>query len=194
MQLSSLHVTLCAHPIAHALWKRLDTPGHDAAFLFETDGGYELRGTAIFKADAGPARIAYRVELDRAWRARAGQVGGEIGETVVAHRMEHLQAGWLLDGHPVAGLSHLQDLDFGFTPATNMPALRRAALNVGQAADMPAAWFDLGPPRLTALPQHYRRIADAQYDYHSPTADYRAVLELAPSGFVRVYPGLWEMA
>lgn len=194
MQLSSLHVTLCAHPIAHALWKRLDTPGHDAAFLFEADDGYELRGTAVFKGNTGTARITYCVELGTAWQARAGHVRGEIGETVIAHRMEHLQAGWLLDGHPVAGLSHLQDLDFGFTPATNMPALRRTALAVGQEADMPAAWFDLDPARLMALRQHYRRQSEAQYDYHSPTAGYRAVLELAPSGFVRVYPGLWEMA
>lgn len=187
-------MSLSAHPIAHALWKRLDTPGHDAAFLFETDDGYALRGTAVFKADTGPARITYGVELDRAWRAKAGHVSGEIGETPVAHRMEHSSAGWSLDGIPGTGLSDLQDLDFGFTPATNMPALRRAALAVGQEADMPAAWFDLDPPRLMALPQHYRRQSEAQYDYHSPTAGYRAVLELAPSGFVRVYPGLWEMA
>jgi hypothetical protein len=194
MQLSSLPVTLCAQPIAHALWRRLDTPGHDAAFLFETGDGYDLRGTTIFKADAGPARITYRVELDRAWQARAGRVKGEIGQTSIAHHMEHAEGRWSLDGLRAAGLSHLHDLDFGFTPATNMPALRRAALEVGQAADLPAAWFDLDPPRLMALPQHYRRIADAQYDYHSPTAGYRAILELAPSGFVRVYPGLWEMA
>lgn len=187
-------MTLSAHPIAQALWKRLDTPGHDAAFLFETQSGYQLRGTAVFKADTGAARIAYCVELDRAWRARAGHVTGEIGDRVVAHRMEHSQGGWSLDGIAVAGLAQLQDLDFGFTPATNMPALRRAALEVGQEADMPAAWFDLDPPRLVALPQRYRRQAHAQYDYHSPTAEYRAVLELAPSGFVRVYPGLWEMA
>ena len=138
--------------------------------------------------------IAYCVELDRAWRAKTGRVSGEIGNTRVAHRMEHLEGHWWLDGHPVAGLSQLQDLDFVFTPAMNMPALRRAALEVGQTAGMPAAWFDLDPPRLMALPQHYRRLGQAQYDYHSPTADYRAVLELAPSGFVRVYPGLWEMA
>lgn len=193
MQLSSLHVSLSAHPIAHALWTRLDTPGHDAAFLFETDDGYELRGTAVFKGNTGAARIIYCVELDRTWRARAGQVSGEIGQTTLTHRMEHANAHWSLDGVPVAGLAHLKDLDFGFTPATNMPALRRAALAVGQEADMPAAWFDLDPPRLMALPQHYHRLAGAQYDYHSPMVGYRAVLELAPSGFVRIYPGLWEM-
>ena len=193
MQISSLRVTLSSHPIAHALWRRLDTPGCDAAFLFESRNGYELRGTAIFKADPGPARLTYCVELDRHWRAQAGHVTGEIGEASVAHHMAYSQAGWSLDGTPVAGLAHLRDLDFGFTPATNMPALRHAALEVGQSADLPAAWFDLNPPGLVELPQHYHRQSPTQYGYHSPTSGYRAVLELAPSSFVRIYPGRWEM-
>jgi hypothetical protein len=186
-------VTLSSHSIAHALWKRLDTPGHDAAFLFETDKGSELRGTAIFKAGPGPARLAYRVELDRGRRAQAGHVTGEIGEASVGHHIICSGDGWSLNGRLIAGLSHLYDLDFGFTPATNMPALRRTALEVGQSADLRAAWFDLEPPGLVELPQHYRRQSQTQYDYQSPIAGYRAVLDLAPSGFVRVYPGLWEM-
>jgi hypothetical protein len=194
MQISSLRVTLSSHPIAPALWKRLDTPGYDAAFLFETDKGYELRGTAIFKTGPDPACLAYRVELDHGWRAQAGHVTGEIGEISFGHHIICSRDGWSLNGRLIAGLSHVYDLDFGFTPATNMPALRRAALDVGQAADLPAAWFDLEPPRLVELPQHYRRQSQTQYDYQSPTAGYRAVLELAPSGFIRVYPGLWEMA
>ena len=153
-----------------------------------------MRGTAIFKADPGSAHIAYGVELDHDWRAQAGHVHGEIGEASIAHHMTYSRGGWSLNGTPVAGLAHLRDLDFGFTPATNMPALRRAALAQGQSADLPAAWFDLEPPGLAELPQHYRRQSQTQYDYHSPTAGYRAILELAPSGFVRVYPGLWEMA
>jgi hypothetical protein len=194
MRISFLRVTLSSQPIAHALWERLDMPGHDAAFLFETDKGYELRGTTVFKADPGPARIAYRVELDHGWRAWTGHVRGEVGEASIAHHMAYSPAGWSLNGTPIAGLAHLRDLDFGFTPATNMSALRRAALDVGQAADLPAAWFDLEPPGLVELPQHYRRQNKTQYDYQSPAAGYRAVLELAPSGFVRTYPGLWEMA
>ena len=193
MRISSLRVTLSSHPIAHALWRRLDTPGCDAAFLFESRNGYQLRGSAIFKADPGPARLTYCVELDRGWRAQAGRVTGEIRETSVLHHMAYSQAGWSLNGTPVAGLAHLRDLDFGFTPATNMPALRRAALVVGQSADLPAAWFDLDPPRLVELPQHYRRQSQTRYDYQSPTTGYRAVLDLATSGFVQNYPGLWEM-
>ena len=180
--------------IAHALWNRLDTPGHDAAFLFGTDGGFTLEGTAVFRAAQGPARVAYRVELNPDWSARSGSVTGELGDSRITHDIARDADGWRLDGARV-GLAHLRDLDFGFTPATNMPALRRAALAVGESAYLPAAWFDVEAPHrdLIELPQHYERCRETAYFYRSPTASYEAVLEVAPSGFSRIYPGLWEM-
>jgi hypothetical protein len=181
--------------IAHALWKRLDTPGHDAAFLFSLDNGFELRGTAVFRSAQGPARIAYRVELDLGWSARAGSVTGEMGTSLIAHDIRRDDGGWRLDGAVVEGLAHLHDLDFGFTPATNMTALRRVGLAVGDQAELPAAWFDVETPRpqLVDLPQHYERRSETAYFYRSPSASYQAVLDMAPNGFTRRYPGLWKM-
>lgn len=181
--------------IARALWKRLDTPGHDAAFLFSSDRGFELRGTAVFQSGKGPARITYRVELELDWSARAGSVAGEMGAQIIAHDIQRTPAGWRLDGTPVDGLDHLRDLDFGFTPATNMTALRRAELGIGQAADLPAAWFDVETPQhdLINLPQQYEKRSETAYFYRSPTLSYEAMLEMAPNGFARRYPGLWEM-
>ena len=34
---------------------------------------------------------------------------------------------------------------------------------------------------------------DATYEYEAPRANYHAVLETTPEGFVRRYPGLWEL-
>jgi hypothetical protein len=87
----------------------------------------------------------------------------------------------------------LVDLDFGFTPATNMPQLRRFNLADGETADVNIAWYDFGVERLVVLPQIYRRIDARSYAYDSPTGNYRATLEVAPSGFVQLYPELWVM-
>ena len=77
--------------------------------------------------------------------------------------------------------------------ATNLQQLRHARLAVGEEAAIPAAWFDIGEATLVRLPQRYRRIAEDRYWYSSPESDYEAVLEMAENGFVRLYPGLWEM-
>ncbi len=85
------------------------------------------------------------------------------------------------------------DLDFGFTPATNMLQLSRIALKPGQRADFPVAWLDLDSVSLIELPQIYERRSEATYWYAAPTVPYQALLEIAPSGFVQSYPGLWRL-
>ncbi len=85
------------------------------------------------------------------------------------------------------------DLDFGFTPATNLLQLRRLALDEGQAADAPAAWLSALPAgSLELLPQRYERRTAATYWYEAPSVGYAALLEVAPTGFILRYPGLWE--
>ena len=176
------------------LWRRLDAPGHDACRLDEVDGGWRLHGAAVFRLDGVPARLDYFVDCDRAWRARTASVEGWVGTEPVAITIARDAGGrWLLDDEPVPGLDDCVDVDFGFTPATNVLQLRRAALAVGEAADVPVAWLDVPANTLERLEQRYHRLTDATYDYESPRFSYHAVLETTPEGFARRYPGLWEL-
>jgi hypothetical protein len=43
------------------------------------------------------------------------------------------------------------------------------------------------------LPQLYERRGDASYWYEAQTVPYQGLLEIAPNGFVRSYPGLWRL-
>lgn len=177
-----------------AFWQCLYTPGHDAACLLPgANGGWSLRGTAVFRHAVGPACVNYTVELDRDWQTIWGSVQGWLADRTFDHVIERRADGWQLDGEPAAGLDHLVDLDFGFTPATNMQQLRRMALQPGEAADIPVVWFDLGATELIELPQHYACLDGTAYRYASPQGPYEAVLEIAPNGFAKLYPDLWRM-
>ena len=176
-----------------AVWRRLDRPGRDAALLRPQAGGWLLQGAAAFDHDRGPATVAYQVEVDARWEARRGTVSGYLGDQAVRHEILRDDLGWRLDGVPVESLKDLVDLDYGFTPATNVLQLKRIRLSRGQKADVPAAWFDLDSVSLIELPQTYERRGDASYWYEAPTVPYRALLEIAPNGFVRFYPGLWRL-
>jgi len=178
---------------AVALWRRLDTPGHDACRLDPADGGWRLDGTAVFLHEGEPARIDYHVACDGRWRTERGHIRGFIGARTFDWRIgREASAAWTVNGVAVPGLEAYVDLDLGFTPATNLTQLRRVALAPGQAAQVPVAWIDAPDGVLQALPQRYERRSATTYWYESPTAGYAELLELAPSGFVRRYPGLWE--
>jgi hypothetical protein len=176
-----------------AAWRRLDRPGRDAALLQPSDRGWLLRGAAAFDHEDGPAAVAYQVEVDARWETKRGILSGFLGDKTIEHEIRRDDARWRLNGVRVAGLEHLVDLDYGFTPATNVLQLSRIALKPSQSAEVPVVWFDLGSASLTELPQSYERRSEASYWYEAPTVPYRALLEIAPNGFVQSYPGLWRL-
>ncbi len=176
-----------------ALWRSLYTQGHDSALLAPALG-WNLTGMAAFWLREGPVAVNYSVEVDEDWIVRRGSVRGFVGRRRFYHSIERTADGWTLDGKP-QGMAELVDLDFGFTPATNVLQLQRAALEIGERAEFNVVWFDIGKQTLVELPQIYERRDLTHYWYESPTADgFEAMLEVDRfSGFARDYPGLWKM-
>ena len=175
------------------LWRRLDTPGHDLCRLEKYGDGWILEGVAAFLHEDGPATLTYRIACDRTWRTIHGAVHGYLGERTVRIRINRTSDGqWTFNEAPVAGFEHLVDLDFSFTPASNLFHLQRLDLQAGEGRDLSAAWLDPAADVLQILPQRYERRSETKYLYEAPTVPYAAEIEIRPDGFVRRYPGLWE--
>src|SRR3546814_6152356 len=87
------------------LWRRLDTPGHDAARLTRNRAGWTLSGMAVFNHQGRPTGIRYSVELDRRWRSLAGRVSGFAGDRSFDHAIRHDRDGWRLDGVQIGSAS-----------------------------------------------------------------------------------------
>ncbi len=126
------------------LWRRLNAAGHDACRLVQRDGIWRLEGAAAFEHEGVPACLAYEVNCDDEWHTREGVVHGWVGARLLDFRITRTPGGiWTLNGQAVPHLDGCVDLDLGFTPATNLFQLRRVALQIGQAADIPVAWLDV---------------------------------------------------
>jgi len=175
-----------------AFWRTLYTSGHDAAFLSKCDDGWALAGHAVYLKDGASTALGYRLNLGPNWATRSGAISGHVGGKPVRHDIRKVPDGWLLNGRRQDRLNQVQDLDFGFTPATNFAQLRRMNLANGESSEIVVAWMDVDSTSLEPLPQIYRRVSERSYDYESPQNAYHETLELQPNGFVRLYPGLWE--
>jgi uncharacterized protein len=175
-------------------WRRLDQPGHDACRLVALEAGWQLCGTAVFRQARRTCALRYDVMVDRAFRTRRASVTGWAGRDEVDLRVR-AAAGrrWHVNGAPQPGLEGCFDIDLGFTPATNLLAIRRLALKVGEHAEAPAAWLAFPTLRLRTLPQRYERIARNEYAYQAPSVGYSGSLQVSRDGAVTHYPGLFEM-
>ena len=178
--------------LASILWRRLDVEGHDSCLLSKAEDGYSLKGQAIFVQDDKPCCLAYEVVCDAVWQTRAARVDGLLGLRELHFVIERDAAGqWTLNGEVQRDVAGLVDVDLGFTPASNLLAIRRFDLGVGQTSPAPAAYLTFPELRLTRLEQSYQRLDEARYAYVAPMFGYDDILVVSPAGFVVNYPGLW---
>jgi uncharacterized protein len=179
---------------ASILWRRLHQPGHDWAQLAMTASGLRLSGVSLFADEGRPCRLDYVILCEPDGRPRSAAVSGWIGGLAVRRAVDLDPAGrWLMDGFDQPAVSGCVDLDFEFTPSTNLLHLRRMGLAPGQRADVRAAWLRFPELVLEPLEQRYHRRSETTYGYESLSpVPFAADLEVASSGFVTSYPGLWK--
>lgn len=176
------------------LWRRLDAEGHDVCRIRQTPEGFEIEGTAVFAHAGEAASLAYRILCDAAWRSRSATIAGWIGEADFTLAIARAGEGWRIDGAPAPTFAGLEDIDLGFTPASNLNAIRRLALPEGAEAQSVAVWLDTEDWTFKPLPQTYRRTGHNTYAYASPQHDYRATLTVDDFGAITHYPALWTLA
>jgi hypothetical protein len=175
------------------LWRRLDRPGHEAAWLTRTGSGWRLAGTAVFPQDGQPCALQYTVDTDAAWRTVAGTVAGHLGERELRLELRvDAERRWFVNGVEQKAVAGCEDLDYGFSPATNLLPIRRLQLAVGASAGVRAGWVRFPALTLEPLEQMYRRTGPSTYLYESGGAAFRAELTVDEHGLVTRYAGFFE--
>jgi uncharacterized protein len=108
---------------------------------------------------AGACHVQYEVIADAAVRTKSAAVVGYLGRKAIDVRIRPAGSGrWQVNGVLNADVAGCIDVDLSFTPATNLFALRRLDLKVGEHADAPVGYLELPRLRFTRLPQRYERI------------------------------------
>lgn len=175
------------------LWRRLDFPGHESARLAPREDGWDLRGTALFAHEGRPCKLDYLVLCSSDWRTLSARVSGWIGDRQVDLEVSvEPERRWRLNGAECAAVSGSIDIDFGFSPATNLLPIRRLSLAVLEEAEVTAAWLPFPSLVLEPLRQTYRREGETTYRYASRGGSFVRTLEVNRAGLVTSYPGLWE--
>jgi uncharacterized protein len=175
------------------LWRRLDLPGHEIATIVPVADGWRLDGVALLNESGRPCRIEYGITCDAQWLTRRCVIRCQVGEQRVNLAVERTLTGvWSVGGVEVPALEGCDDIDLGFSPATNLLPIRRLALPIGAHSLVRAAWIRF--PELTAevLEQTYTHASTGRYVYESAGGAFRRELQVDAFGCVIDYPGLWR--
>jgi hypothetical protein len=179
---------------AHSIvWRRQDQLGLEFAKLIGIDSEWYLTGTVVIVNDRVPCELRYRVVCDPHWRTESVDLRGTLGVQPVSIQIANdAQLGWVMNGGLCAGLDGCTDVDLAFTPATNTIPIRRLSLQVGESADVSAAWLRFPTMALERLEQRYTRLSESTYRYESAGGAFVRELTVTADGFVQEYPGLWR--
>lgn len=173
------------------MWRRMDNPGHEWARLSGSGSGHVLRGTAVFMEALVPCRLDYKILCNPFWETLNAEVLGWIGERKIKLGLERSpDMLWQMNGRPVAAVNGCIDIDFSFSPSTNLLPIRRLNLKIGQEVEVRAAWLRFPDLDLQPLVQRFRRESERRYFYDSDIG-FSTQLEVNSDGFVVNYPPLW---
>jgi hypothetical protein len=179
--------------IAEIRWDRLDTEGEDSCALFREPQGWRLAGRARFIEDGRHHGLVYSAQCDGAWNALAAHVTGTVDDEKADAVIEKQKDGsWHINGVAGDNTTDCPDIDLAFTPSTNLLAIRRMHLKIGEEGQSHAAYLNVPGWTLDRLEQSYRRLNDTHYAYHSPRGGYHETLDVSEVGFVLSYPHLWR--
>jgi hypothetical protein len=172
----------------------VERPGHEAARLVWHEPFWRLSGMAVWSEGGMACRLEYAVVCDGGWLTRHAWVAGWNGPRHVrVDLLATTDRRWQIDGRLCAEVTGCPDVDLGFSPATNLLPIRRLGLEAGQAAAVRAAWLRFPQLALGPLEQIYRRTGPDRYHYSTADGAFAAELEVDADGFVRRYPGQWEL-
>lgn len=142
------------------------------------------------KVLVGAGTVTDAETVGRALDAGASYIGATTVSLEVAR---NAKGAWTVGGAPATNLNGCDDIDLGFTPATNLLPIRKLGLAVGATAAVRAAWVRFPELTTEVLDQVYTRIAPDQYLYESAGGSFHRELRVHDTGFVLDYPGLWRV-
>ncbi|MFP2956736.1 putative glycolipid-binding domain-containing protein [Myxococcus sp. 1LA] len=175
------------------VWRRLLSPGSEYFELRARPEGWVLAGSVVLVDEGLPHFVEYSVTTNAAWETQEVHVlrrNGD-GEARLQLRVDAERRWWKGD-EEVVHLRGCPDIDVACTPSTNTLPIRRLGLEVGQAADVRAAWIRIPSLALEVLPQRYTRLTETRYRYESNGGRFVAEVDVDADGIVTNYPPGWE--
>lgn len=181
-----------------AAWRHLGArDGFEVVFIRARPGGHGIEGR-VTAVEAGQAwAIGYSISAAEDWVTRRVRVVARsaVGEHEVSLTRDD-DGHWLIDDAPAPELDGCADVDLEASVFTNALPAWRLGLQIGQEAEVPAAYVRAPGLEVERLGQNYRRIADAgqdsRYAYSAPRFGYTGELTYGADGLLRDYPGLAE--
>ena len=171
--------------LASVLWQSPGDRSTELCRLHTTTSGFALEGLVLVPVDGEPARVEYRVDADDGWVTRRAHLVIAASSGTRSIELAQEEDLWTVDGRALTEAAGCVDVDLRVTPATNTLPIRRLGLDIGEHADVRAAWVGFPGLEVQPVDQTYERSSQDTYRYRA--GDFEADLVVSEAGLVLRY-------
>jgi uncharacterized protein len=179
-----------------AAWRHVDArEGFEVVFARPEPAGPAFDGSTSAVEEGEPWFVGYEIALAPDWSTRMARVRSRsaCGARELCLQFDG-SGGWLIDDAPAPHLAGCRDIDLESSSLTNAFPVQRLSLEVGEAAQAPAAYVRALDLEVQRLEQSYVRLPDGaageRYHYTSPQFEFECELAYDRCGLVIAYPGI----
>lgn len=167
----------------------------EIAYFQPGEPGHRIDGFTTAVEGGRTWVVTHSIVVDETWTMRSARV---TGRSASGTREVELQTDghgqWWVDGQVDQRLNGCLDVDLESSAMTNALPLHRMGLQIGAAAEAPAAYVRALDLSVSRLEQRYLRLPDdgprQRYDYAAPAFDVSCGLVYDESGLVLDYSGV----
>ena len=176
------------------VWHReLDASSQEQAVVSRSGQGLRIEGHLLAVEAGSPVQLHYALDTHADGRSRALllRMAGAGGERRLTLRRDD-EGRWWQDGSPQHRLAGCDDIDLGFSPATNALPLARMLQQGLDQADICAAWVKFPSLDVEPAMQRYTRLDAQRWEYRNLDSGFTAELAVDDWAMPSHYVGIWR--
>lgn len=175
--------------IAEVCWRSEELSSTENFRLIRQQDHWILEGDVTITESSRSARWLYKITCDPNWQTQEVRIQNSRMAPLTLSRDN--EGKWYQNGVSIPDLDGADDIDLGFTPATNTLPIRRLQPKINETIICHAAWFRPNDCSIVPVEQYYTRLGANLYEYHNPSSGFRTQLDVDQHGLVNAYGDIW---
>jgi hypothetical protein len=174
-------------------WHCAQLASSEHCTLIEADDGYNFHGVVVVPLADVPCHIEYSVIVDSRWlplKVESTITTPSRIQTIDLRR--RVPGRWELDGVWASHLEGCDDVDLGWSPATNTIPIRRLDLSIGESASITAAWTRFPELDVVRNVQRYTRLANDRWRYQAGEYEFDLTVDGATGLVLNYGDDMWQ--
>ncbi|WP_316851620.1 putative glycolipid-binding domain-containing protein [Pedobacter agri] len=174
------------------IWKGIYYNALEYFQLSETPHNFTVKSRIIGTFEDKFYGVDYSLVITKYWTLTSFEIEFEVNDNKKRIVGEKNNSDWSINGETKPLLRNFDFIDISLTPFTNTLPINHLHFSAHQKKTIEVMYVDILKGSIEAVKQKYSKNSDLNYHYENIPKDFEADLDVDDSGFVNLYPTLFE--